>query len=163
MSFTKKYLTDLINDRIDAIGESPGVNTADEKMLLQMRIENVLFEADQLTALAKKYGDELQDLITQYEDGDHSTVLVGQIREGNSKLNYLTRYTTLKHDHGATAAIEERIRKERQRAGGGNPEAELSRLKRVKEYLDAAPVDEFSVTLMQRLGFIDIIKTAINN
>ena len=162
-AFTKKYLTELIDGRIEALGEAPGINTEDEKLLRQMRVENILFEADQLTALAVKFGDELHGLLNRYEDGEQGPDMLGQIRETNSKLNYLTRYTESKHDQKATSAVEERIRKDRQRNGGTNPQAELSRLQRVKAYLADAPAEEFSLTLMQRLGFIDIIKTAINS
>src|SRR6478752_875337 len=162
-AFTKKYLTELIDGRIEAIGEAPGINTEDEKLLRQMRVENILFEANQLTAVAQKYTNELHELLNQYEEGDHTTTIIGEIREVSSKLNYLTRYTESKHDSKAVNAVEERIRKERQRGGGFNPQAELSRLQRVKAYLANAPAEEFSLTLMQRLGFIDIIKTAINS
>lgn len=157
-AFTKKYLTELIDSRLAELDEPDGAWTKDEKLLAKMHRENIEHGA---ATLINDASAALQDL--------RSAIAVHEAVQSNESLRHVSqachRVTglrmELKYGHSETTDVSNRIQKER-RLTPPNIEAEKGRLGRVKKYISESPENEFSLTLMKSLGFIDIIKQAIN-
>lgn len=158
-AFTKKYLTDLIVSRLAALNAPNGHWSEDEKRLIKLREEDAVWSADDMEIRATSKLAALSDARLAYSvnptpqtmrDMISATNDMGYVRSAESPQTQEIR------------ALEEKIRRARNQHGIANPDAEKARLERVKEYITESPDDEFSFTLMRTLGFIDIIKKAIN-
>lgn len=152
-AFTKKYLKELIQKRIDQI-ENPD-DKLDEETERLRRLERAAAREKLTNAYAQmrpalKHARKLLE-----EPGDEASV---DAMEAAFNQLYRGASTTDKfyHEIVRQKQVISNILTARPKP------AERERLTSVLAYVDESPDDEFSVTLMQRLGFIDIIKKAIN-
>lgn len=158
-TFTKKYLTELIEGRIAELDSPDAELSTDMKRLKVMREENLVYAAETLIADGQRLIDQLEGALLSYKETESTG---NQRALGQATNNLLNMSRPQKHSYQEMSLLEDRIRKAQRQAGGAFPQVEKERLERVKKYVSDSPEDEFSLTLMKTLGFIDIIKKAIN-
>lgn len=161
--FTKEYLTELLKQRIgelQAEEQSGPEETRERKLLRRYRSDNLIAAAREVVK-RRPLLNKLEDDLANLELDPANEALV---REVQYRLNDVTRSPDARsaHDYRVTSELEEIVRRQQMKNLGNTRDEELTRLRRVLDYVTKAPADQFSMTLMTKLGFMDVIKQAIN-
>jgi hypothetical protein len=161
-TFTKKYLIEVIDKRIADLGEPGASLSADEQLLRQMYRENAVARAHFVLSEAQERIENLAEELERFEQNPSDENFHTLVR-ANDRASSIDRYNErgTVHNSNTIHPIEERVRIAR-RKNPANVEHEKRRLLAAKKYITESPDTEFSLTLMRNLGFLDVIKGALN-
>ncbi len=159
-TFTKKYLIEVIDKRIAELDTPDGSLSADEHLLRQVYEENIISHAKALLEEGRERLERLAEAVTAYDDSP-TRDNVTAVKRVSGPVESIDRFLGQTHHYQYVGQIEDRVRKARQK-NPANAAHEKRRLEAAKKYVSESPDTEFSLTLMRNLGFLDVIKGALN-